>query len=112
MSFWVYILKCADGSYYTGHTDNLEARVAQHQLGDTEGYTSSRLPIKCVFSQDCHTRIEALTFEIQIKGWSRATKEALVRGDWERVSELAKSRQATRPSTSSGRTVGQGNEAN
>jgi predicted GIY-YIG superfamily endonuclease len=104
MSFFVYILRCSDGSYYTGHTDNLEYRMAQHQLGGVASYTSARLPVTCVFSQDCDTRIEALNFEMQIKGWGRAKKEALIRGDWKLISELAKSRQAGRPSTSSGRT--------
>ena len=41
MSFWVYILRCADGSYYTGHTDNLDERIAKHQAGEIEGYTST-----------------------------------------------------------------------
>jgi len=45
MSFWVYILRCADNSYYTGHTDNLEKRIAGHQEGEVEGYTSTRLPV-------------------------------------------------------------------
>ena len=90
MSFWVYILKCADGSYYTGHTDNLEKRISEHQAGITEGYTSTRLPIRLVFSQECPTRLEALASERQIKGWSRKKKEAMIRGDWAEVSRLAK----------------------
>ena len=71
MSFWVYILKCADGSYYTGHTDNLEKRVGEHRSGALGGYTSTRLPVELVFSQDFSSREEALTSERQIKGWSR-----------------------------------------
>ena len=54
--FWVYILSCADGSYYTGHTDNLESRIAQHQAGECEGYTATRLPVELVWSQECVTR--------------------------------------------------------
>ena len=46
--FWVYILRCSDGSYYTGHTDNLESRIAQHQSGECEGYTATRLPVELV----------------------------------------------------------------
>lgn len=90
--FWVYILKCADGSYYTGHTDNLEKRLASHQSGDITGYTSSRLPVKLIFSQPAPSRQEALVAERKIKGWSRAKKEAMMQGDWKRVSELAKGR--------------------
>ena len=89
MSFWVYMLKCADRSYYTGHTDNLEARMAQHNSGEIAGYTHSRLPVTLVFSQDCGTREEAFTAERRLKGWSRAKKEALLRGDWNEISRLA-----------------------
>ena len=90
MAFWVYILSCADGSYYTGHTDNLEQRIGEHQAGAYPGYTSSRLPVKLVWSQECAIRAEALAAELQIKGWSRKKKEAMIRGDWKRVSLLAK----------------------
>jgi len=90
--FWVYVLKCADASYYTGHTENLELRLACHQSAEIKGYTSSRLPVKLVFSQPMSTRVEALAAERQIKGWSRAKKEAMMRGDWQTVSKLAKSK--------------------
>lgn len=91
-AFWVYLLCCADGTYYAGHTDDLERRLGEHTSGAYGGYTSTRLPVELVFSQSCPTRIEALTFERQIKGWSRAKKEALIRGDWAEISRLAKSR--------------------
>ncbi len=71
MTFWVYILRCADNSYYTGHTDNLEERIAKHQSGEIEGYTSTRLPVTLLFSEEFPTREEALACERQIKGWSR-----------------------------------------
>ena len=90
MSFSVYILRCADNSYYTGHTDNLEDRIAKHKTGEIEGYTSTRLPVMLVFSEDFPTREEALACERQIKGWSRNKKEALMRGDWAEVSRLAR----------------------
>jgi len=93
MAFWVYILKCADGSYYTGHTDNLEMRVAEHQAGEIPGcYTHQRRPVTLVFSQFCVTREEALAAERQIKGWSRMKKEAMISGNWAEVSRLSKSR--------------------
>jgi predicted GIY-YIG superfamily endonuclease len=92
MSFWIYILKCADNSYYTGQTDNLERRIAQHEGGAIEScYTFSRRPLNLVFSQEFPTREEALASERQIKGWSRKKKEAMIRGDWAEVSRLAKS---------------------
>jgi predicted GIY-YIG superfamily endonuclease len=93
MAFWVYILKCADGSYYTGHTDNLETRVGEHETGVIAGcYTHTRRPVTLVFSQSCATREEALAAERQIKGWSRAKKEAMIAGNWAEVSRLARSR--------------------
>ena len=92
MSFWVYLLRCSDGSYYTGHTDNLESRIAQHSSGAIPAcYTFSRRPIECVFSQEFPTREEALSSEQQIKGWSRKKKQAMIRGDWAEVSRLARS---------------------
>jgi predicted GIY-YIG superfamily endonuclease len=90
MSFWVYILCCADDSYYTGHTDDLEKRIAEHQSGTIEGYTSTRLPVKLVFSEQFSSREEALACEQQIKGWSRKKKEALMRGDWQELTRLAR----------------------
>ena len=90
MAFWVYILRCADNSYYTGHTDNLEERIAKHQMGETEGYTTTRLPVTLMFSEDFPTREEALMCERQIKCWGRKKKEALMRKDWAEMSRLAR----------------------
>ncbi|MBU6951074.1 GIY-YIG nuclease family protein [Hahella sp. HN01] len=93
MSFFTYILKCADNSYYTGHTENLEARIYQHIEGVfPDCYTFNRRPLTLVYSQTFATREEALASERQIKGWSRAKKEALINGDWEAVVRLSKSR--------------------
>ncbi len=90
MSFWVFILRCADKSYYTGHTDNLQERIAKHQAGDIDGYTSTRLPVVQLFSEEFPAREEALACERQIKGWSRRKKEALMRGDWAELSRLSR----------------------
>jgi predicted GIY-YIG superfamily endonuclease len=95
MSFWVYILQCNDNSYYTGHTDNLELRIAQHHEGKIDSYTATRLPVSLLFSEQFGTRLEALEMEQRIKGWSRKKKEALMRGDWDEVSRLSNNRQAT-----------------
>ena len=79
MTFHVYILRCADGTYYTGHTDDLERQVAQHQSGAIPGYTHDRRPVALRWAQDFPTRIEALERERQVKDWSRTKKEALFR---------------------------------
>jgi tRNA/rRNA methyltransferase len=83
MSFWTYLLRCADGSYYAGHAEELETRVSAHQLGEIEGYTQKRRPVALVWSQAFPSREEAIAAERQIKGWTRAKKEALIRGDWD-----------------------------
>ena len=101
MSFWVYILKCADGSYYTGHTDSLDKRVGEHQSGVAPNcYTFSRRPIILVFSQPFPSRLEALCSERQIKGWNRGKKEALIAGDWMKLSSLSRSKNALNQSRS------------
>jgi putative endonuclease len=94
--FWVYILRCADGSYYTGHTDDLELRMARHESGEQDGYTTTRRPVDLVYAQECATREEALSAELRIKGWSRRKKEAMMRGDWDEVSRLARTKETTK----------------
>ncbi len=89
MSFSVYMLRCADDSFYVGHTDNLETRIAQHHAGECGGYTLTRRPVALVYSEDFQTREEALSAERRIKGWSRAKKQALIGGDWKRIQQLA-----------------------
>ncbi|MCX6075049.1 MAG: GIY-YIG nuclease family protein [Campylobacterales bacterium] len=92
MAFYIYILHCSDNSYYTGHTDNLEKRISEHTSGAIPScYTFKRRPLTLIFSQEFGTREEALASEQQIKRWSRKKKEAMIRGDWEDVSRLAKS---------------------
>ena len=92
MPYWIYILQCADGSYYTGHTNNLEKRVAEHQTGEITGYTSKRRPVTLVFCEEMQTRQDVFARERQIKGWGRKKKEALMKGDWEQLSKLSKGR--------------------
>jgi predicted GIY-YIG superfamily endonuclease len=75
--FWAYILECSDGSYYTGHTDNLSHRIAAHEQGFFPTcYTFSRRPVTLKWQQQFPTREEALSAEQQIKGWSRKKKES------------------------------------
>jgi len=89
MAFWTYMLKCADDSFYIGHTDHLEQRMAAHGTGALRCYTSNRRPVSLVWSQEFATREEALAAERQLKGWSRKKKEALVHGDWQEIRRLA-----------------------
>ena len=88
--FYLYILKCSDGSYYTGHTDDLEARLASHQRGEISGYTFGRRPVELAFAQGFPSMDEALQTERQVKGWTRRKKEALMRQDWEALRRLAR----------------------
>jgi tRNA/rRNA methyltransferase len=90
VDFYAYLLRCSDGSYYAGHTDDLDARVAQHQAGAIPGYTQKRRPVRLVWSDRFPERDQAFSAERQIKGWTRAKKEALIRGDWEALSALAR----------------------
>jgi len=84
MSYFVYILKCADGSYYTGSSADLSKRLFEHQQGvQSSAYTFSRRPVELVWSEEVETYNEALLHEHQIKGWSRAKKEALIRDDFQ-----------------------------
>ena len=90
---YLYILRCADGSLYIGTTrKGLEQRIAEHNSGAFEGYTISRRPVVSAFAQHFDKITDAITAERQLKGWSRAKKEALIAGDWTRIKTLAKRR--------------------
>ena len=108
MAFYAYLLRCNDGSYYAGHTDDLDLRLAQHQTGALGGYKAKRLPVVPVWSDWFQTRDDAFAVERKLKGWSRAKKQALIAGDWELVSQLARGAKShgaggsAWPSTSSG----------
>ena len=87
--FYLYILKCANGAYYIGHTDNIEQRLSEHQSGTISNcYTKTRRPLELMFVQNFPTRDDALHAERQLKGWSRKKKEAFIRGDWQAIKEL------------------------
>ncbi len=89
MAFFVYILLCNDKSYYVGHTENMEQRIADHMAQKHSGYTADRLPVQVVYCQDFGSRDEALIAERQIKGWRRSKKEALINNDWQTIKELS-----------------------
>lgn len=98
MAFFVYMLRCNDGSIYTGHTEDLENRLAQHASAYfPRCYTANRRPLHLLWSEATSTRLEALEAERQIKGWTRAKKHALAAGNWDLVSALAKSPTASQP---------------
>jgi predicted GIY-YIG superfamily endonuclease len=82
---YAYMLECSDGSYYVGCTTTLEQRVSQHQSGELRGYTLKRRPVILVWYQEFSDIQQAILCERKLKGWSRAKKEALIRGDWEDV---------------------------
>ena len=90
MTFHAYLLRCSDGSYYAGHSDDLEGRITAHQSGALPGHTQNRRPVTLAWSQEFATREEALAAERRIKGWSRAKKEALIRGDWDGLQVLSR----------------------
>lgn len=87
--FYAYILKCNDGSYYTGHTDDLEKRISEHNMGEIDSFTAKRLPLELVFVQEFARRDEAIEAEQKIKGWSRKKKEALMEENWPKIKILA-----------------------
>jgi putative endonuclease len=90
MSAYLYILRCADGSYYVGTTvTGLEKRLAEHQAGAYRGYTALRRPVALVFHQHFERLDDAAAAERQIKGWRREKKEALIRGDIAALPSLA-----------------------
>jgi len=82
MAFWAYLLQCRGGAYYVGHTDDLARRLAEHEAGAVQGFTSFRRPVHLAWSQAFPTREEALAAEMQVKRWSRRKKAALAAGDW------------------------------
>ena len=86
---YMYILKCNDGSYYTGSTNSLECRVYQHQNGDGAKYTSKRLPVKLVYFEEFDRIDEAFYREKQIQKWTKAKKEALINYSYERLKNSA-----------------------
>ena len=92
MPYAIYILLCADGTYYTGLTRDVEARLEEHQEGHyPESYTFRRRPVRLVWSEVVQDYSEALQWEQQIKKWTHRKKEALIRGGLEAVHELVKS---------------------
>ena len=94
--YFVYILKCADNSYYTGITNNIERRLVEHKIGtQPDSYTFKRRPVKLVFCTDFLDPNQAIAFEKQVKGWTRAKKEAIINDEWDRLKDLAACKKET-----------------
>lgn len=87
---YVYILKCANGNFYTGSTINLTRRLSQHQTGTGANYTRKHGPVELVYYQEFPSISQAFRREKQIQGWSHAKKQALIDGDFDRLSHLSK----------------------
>jgi len=81
VSWFVYMLRCADNSLYVGETKDLLSRLAKHRDGSASSYTATRRPVRLVFSETHADRPAALKREQQLKRWRRAKKEALIAGD-------------------------------
>jgi putative endonuclease len=91
MPYYVYILRCSNGTFYTGSTSNLQERVFDHISGfDPKAYTFQLRPVNLVWAEEFETRIDALNIEKQIKGWSHAKKKALIEDDFEEIRQIVK----------------------
>ena len=89
--YYVYILLCADNSYYTGITSNLDKRIQEHNHSiDKTSYTYSRRPVKLIYHETFQYPNDAILWEKRIKGWTRKKKEALIRGEFEELKRLSK----------------------
>ena len=92
MAIYVYMLRCVDNSYYVGSAtgDDLQPRIDQHNCGAFPGYTFRRRPVVLVWSEHFDRIADGIAAGRQIKGWSRAKKEALIKHDWLEISRLSR----------------------
>ncbi|MFB6354566.1 MAG: GIY-YIG nuclease family protein [Halobacteriales archaeon] len=78
---WVYVVRCADDTYYTGYTTDIERRVAEHNAGDGARYTRGRTPVELVHREGFDSRAAAMSREAAVKALRRPEKEQLVTED-------------------------------
>jgi len=90
--FFVYILGCSDGSFYVGHSENVEERVTVHNAGRGASWTACRTPVVLAFKERFATEEDAVRRERQIKKWTHSKKQALVEGNLARLKALSKSK--------------------
>jgi predicted GIY-YIG superfamily endonuclease len=88
--YYIYILRCADDSFYVGSAQDLDARVKAHNDGRGAAYTFKHRPVRLVYSESLRLEDEALARERQLKRWSHGKKESLIKGDLERLKHLSK----------------------
>ncbi|MBI4684463.1 MAG: GIY-YIG nuclease family protein [Nitrospirae bacterium] len=88
----VYILRCSDGSFYVGLTNDLKQRIRDHQSGDGAQYTRARLPVSLKYSEGFKSKKEAENREHQLKRWSKAKKEALIKSDMAKLRQLSRNK--------------------
>ena len=87
---YLYMLKCADGSYYVGSTWDLERRFCQHSNGEGSVYMKTRRPVELVFAAEFYRIDEAFAREKQVQGWSRRKREALIESRSNELPALSK----------------------
>ena len=88
--YYVYILKCADNSYYTGMSNDINRRFSEHQNGiNKDCYTYNKRPVELVFYTEFNDVNQAIAFEKQVKGWGRKKKEAIINDKWDDLKKLA-----------------------
>ena len=92
MKGYMYILECANGQFYTGSTKYLDKRIEQHQAGEGANFTRKHLPVKLVYYEEFSRIDAAFAREKQIQRWSHKKKEALIKGDFNKLKELSKSK--------------------
>ncbi|HSV77530.1 MAG TPA: GIY-YIG nuclease family protein [Bacteroidales bacterium] len=90
MKAYMYILKCSNGTYYTGSTNDLERRIIQHQMGVGANYTRKHAPVKLVYFEEYTMIHEAFLREKQVQNWSKKKKEALIQGRKDDLKNLSK----------------------
>jgi putative endonuclease len=93
----MYILQCADGSYYTGSANDLDFRLSQHHAGEGANFTRKRRPVKLVYYELFDRIDEAFNREKQVQGWSRKKKEALIHRNRDKLPELSRNYTQFRP---------------
>ncbi|OYU79103.1 MAG: hypothetical protein CFE23_15710 [Flavobacterium sp. BFFFF1] len=94
--YYVYILRCKDGSLYTGITNDLERRTNEHNDGKLKNaYTFTRRPVSLEFYQEFTDPLQAIYFEKKLKKWSKVKKEALIKGDFDMIQTLSECRNAS-----------------
>ena len=89
MKAWMYILECADGSFYTGSTKDINLRLAQHESGEGSNHTRKRLPVKLVYCEEYDRIDDAFLREKQVQRWSRKKKIALIKLAYEKLPKLS-----------------------